>query len=684
MMVARPRGLRGAVGAVILVTLLIISGLLVDPSTGPRSPPLGTGNTGALPAVSAPAWTNLTAAPSPPARDWASMTYDPSDHSILLFGGLSSAAYPTNDTWEFSNGVWQNVTAVAGTPPLARYGMAMTYDAADGYVLAFGGTAFTTCPSGTGEICNDTWSFSDGEWQSIPAQGAPAQTATNLENSLVYDAAGSYVVLTNGYGTWEYRAGVWSPFCFSPGNCTRFTPEPDLQGVAAYDAHDGYVLFFGGVYDQNLGYDVGNYTWKFAGGNWTNITSTAGAAPSSRIAPMLTSDSATGGALLFGGYGPGYPTDTWSFQNGTWHNLSSTPSPVGRYAGALADYPVDSVVVLFGGDRQLGNAGNLNDTWVWGVNPPIAGLIIHATPSVPLPGSSVSFTASFLGGTGPFSYSWTFGDGGSSASAAPSHTYENIGYYTTHLQVTDSVGYVQNASLQIHVYTPLTVTILSVTPNPATLGQIVNFTASATGGTPPYTYSWSFGDGGVGGNLSAISHIYTSNGPFLAQVAVVDSIGGISHASINVSIRLQALVGVSSSSITPPYTFTFIGEGQGGTPPYSYEWTFGDGSNSTVQDPTHTYASVGEFTVTLTVVDHRGNRSVSTLLIQAGFPIVGGPPMPIWPAILVGILVGSLIIVVAVVAVILVIRQRSLRKEGERWIEEIVSEEAPTEPTPHR
>jgi len=47
----------------------------------------------------------------------------------------------------------------------------------------------------------------------------------------------------------------------------------------------------------------------------------------------------------------------------------------------------------------------------------------------------------------------------------------------------------------------------------------------------------------------------------------------------------------------------------GGFAPYSYEWSFGDGDISTDETPTHAYKSVGNYTVSLTVTDDRGNTA---------------------------------------------------------------------------
>ena len=39
----------------------------------------------------------------------------------------------------------------------------------------------------------------------------------------------------------------------------------------------------------------------------------------------------------------------------------------------------------------------------------------------------------------------------------------------------------------------------------------------------------------------------------------------------------------------------------------TYHWDFGDGTNSAMQNPTHTYLSSGEYTVSLTVTNQFGS-----------------------------------------------------------------------------
>lgn len=52
----------------------------------------------------------------------------------------------------------------------------------------------------------------------------------------------------------------------------------------------------------------------------------------------------------------------------------------------------------------------------------------------------------------------------------------------------------------------------------------------------------------------------------------------------------------------------------------TWAWSFGDNSTSTIQNPSHSYASAGSYTVSLTVTDNTGSTSITTgdIVIQDG------------------------------------------------------------------
>lgn len=571
----------------------------------------GSGKPAARSLVAMPVWTNLSGPQSPPGRYRTSMVYDWRDHEVLLFGGTGQHGWDgnLNGTWVYRAG-WSNITTEVGTAPVARWGMTMVYDARDGYVLAFGGNG--TC--NVRLYCHDYWSFEDNHWTELGTSGSPCPTICSLATT--YDAADGYVLVSDGSRTWTYAGGTWSgsPSRFCP-TCTTAVPGPNVNGSIAYDPAAGYTLLYGE-----------GYTWEYLAGVWTNLSSSLTKEPDVRGLAALTYDNMSKGVLL---ESEGSQPATWLFSNGSWANVTEFPAPQPAEWDRLIWDGADSIALLFDGNGGLyGAYGNF--TWVWGTSPPLAQLRISVDPTVPKPDQPALFSASFRGGVGPDTYSWHFGDGNSSTQAAPAHAYLAGGHYTVSLWVNDSAGHSINTTLRVWIYLPLALSSLTASPNPATLGEPVTFIATVDGGTPPFTYAWAFGDGQTGGNLSQIVHAYSTDGPFEAEVTVQDAIGERVEATVNVSISLDAVAASSSTSGAFPLAVDFTATAQGGVPPFSYQWNFGDGTPvSTVQDPSHTFNRSGSYLVTLTITDSLGHRATSTLTVIV-HNAASGAPLPDW------------------------------------------------------
>jgi len=74
------------------------------------------------------------------------------------------------------------------------------------------------------------------------------------------------------------------------------------------------------------------------------------------------------------------------------------------------------------------------------------------------------------------------------------------------------------------------------------------FATPPSGGVPPYTVAWNFGDGGAGAGTVA-AHAFTAPGNFTATATVTDSKGTSAQATFPVSIR----------SVTGRWNVTFSG-----------------------------------------------------------------------------------------------------------------------------
>ncbi len=132
------------------------------------------------------------------------------------------------------------------------------------------------------------------------------------------------------------------------------------------------------------------------------------------------------------------------------------------------------------------------------------------------------------------------------------------------------------------------------------------FDQSNPGPSGPITaWAWDFGDGGTSTSQNP-SHVYASPGTYSVQLEVTgtspdgtDSVTAPVSATV-VGPDLTALFSVSLSSLAA--TFTDLSTPGPSGPITAWDWDFGDGTpHGTTQNPSHTYAAAGTYTVTLTV-----------------------------------------------------------------------------------
>ena len=264
------------------------------------------------------------------------------------------------------------------------------------------------------------------------------------------------------------------------------------------------------------------------------------------------------------------------------------------------------------------------------------------SPSSPNAGQTVSFSASVSGGTQPYNYSWSFGDGSIGTGSTVAHAYSSVGTFTVILTVTDS-GSPQQASTSQQSLTvvnpppPLTASFPYSPSSPQT-GQTITFTASASGGTPAYVFSWSFGDNSTGTGAS-VTHSYSSAGIFVVILTVKDSGSPQQTATSQQALPVTSpppplTTSFSYSPLSPEagQHVEFTGSASGGATPYAFSWSFGDGSVGTGNLSMHTYASSGSYNVTVTVTDANGSYNYSSQAITvAAVPTVSftyGPMSP--------------------------------------------------------
>jgi len=186
-------------------------------------------------------------------------------------------------------------------------------------------------------------------------------------------------------------------------------------------------------------------------------------------------------------------------------------------------------------------------------------------------------------------------------------------------------------------------TSFTYSPSSPQVSQQVSFTASASGGTAPYTFSWAFGDGATGTG-AAVYHTYSTTGSYSVLLTAKDSSPSQQTATSQQTITvtspppppsLTASFMESLSNSVVGQTVSFTGSASGGTAPYNYAWNFGDSSTGSGSSASHVYQTAGIYTVVLTVTDAAGqvasatNTVTVTLPLSASFTYSPSNPAPL-------------------------------------------------------
>ncbi len=240
-----------------------------------------------------------------------------------------------------------------------------------------------------------------------------------------------------------------------------------------------------------------------------------------------------------------------------------------------------------------------------------------------LQNNSFAFSANNISGS--VSYVWDFGDGATSTSATPTHSYSTAGIYKVNLIVTDGVT------------TTTADQFVSVSPKPtvsfntyggAGNGNAYSFQSSSTIAAGSIaSYIWSFGDG-TGDIISNPTKIYATAGTYSVKLIVVSDKGCKDSVTQSVTITQTGTVlnaGFTVNSASQCLTgnnFIFTNTSNNCNVE-TQAWNFGDGSAiNTNFNPSYSYTTAGDYTVTLTVTKG-ANSSVSVKLISvAPQPVV--------------------------------------------------------------
>jgi len=223
-------------------------------------------------------------------------------------------------------------------------------------------------------------------------------------------------------------------------------------------------------------------------------------------------------------------------------------------------------------------------------------------------------------------WTWDFGDGHMGYGKNVTHTYSGNGTYVVTLTVTDDDGDTSTLQKDVNVWNVppyADFTYLPISPSTADTIQFNDTSVDSDGSVVNWT--WDFGDGHMGYGKNAM-HSYADNGTYAVTLTVRDNDNDTS--SITKYLNVSNVAPSADFSFTPSFPkdvdaihFTDESYDSDGSV-VSWFWDFGDGHNSTLQNPVHTYSDDGIYTVSLTIKDDDGASNS----ISKGIEVRNAPP----------------------------------------------------------
>lgn len=515
------------------------------------------------------------------------------------------------------------VCSSPSTPPVADFVANTTTVTVGGFVN------FTNLSTGSGNTYS--WTFNGG----TPG----TSTATNPSN-IQYNTVGTYtvtLVATNSNGSdtetkVNYINVVPSSGCDTITNLT-------MTNIASYTVDavnpidSGYISgnnIFGDKAKADRFTSIAPYT-HITGGIFYLSKAVDNGSPSN-VTFAVWNNTGTGGS-------PGatpIATKTVpisSLNTGTTPNYIYFNNPVNVsgltnfYVGVILPQTPGDTVALYTNqyDANITNTAWeqwSNNTWSdypggWGTNvkfnhamflfvtdaPPTASFTANQTNICP--NSTVNFTST---STNAVTYSWSFPGGVPSTSTAanPSVVYPNSGQYSVTLAVIGQCGGRDTITMTNYINVSSNLNS-SITPTQITCFGANNgsATANATGGTSPYTYSWSSGQ-----TTQTITNL--SPGQYSVTITDANGCSDVEIVTITQPSQLGGTINVVNESCGGA-NGSLTANPTGGTAPYSYSW------NTTPIQTTQTISNLSAGIYTVTVTDANNcTTSLTDTVINSG------------------------------------------------------------------
>lgn len=200
---------------------------------------------------------------------------------------------------------------------------------------------------------------------------------------------------------------------------------------------------------------------------------------------------------------------------------------------------------------------------------------------------------------------WDFGDSTNSSLQNPTHTYTNDGVFNVTLTVTTDSGCMKSFEKMVKVFSIPQVSFL---PYEGCSGVEINFSDNTQCQYGNLTnWHWDFGDTfTVSSDTSIIqnpTYTYDTAGTFTVKLIAGSQAGCVDSAEHTINVKQSPFVDFTYTMACATQIIYFTD--QTTIPPWEtvmeYKWSFGDGAESSVSNPSHLYDTAGAYTVALTI-----------------------------------------------------------------------------------
>lgn len=221
-------------------------------------------------------------------------------------------------------------------------------------------------------------------------------------------------------------------------------------------------------------------------------------------------------------------------------------------------------------------------------------------------------------------YRWNFGQGGGSSLENPTTTYLLNDNYPVSLYIENIFGCFDSIIKVNYITHDRILVDFNENQRNICQGESVFFRNLSSGNNP--TYEWDFGDGSPISTDISPTHPFNVAGNFDIKLILTDANGCkdslIKPVRINVQPKPTALFSSDTSIATCyPLAVNFFDQSIGNV--ISWNWTFGDLSNSVFQNPFHNYTLPGKYDISLIVSTTNGCKDtlIANNYIQTEGPI---------------------------------------------------------------